>query len=87
MSSINSVGFPVEMAHIGVRPQTPSVGELGQLRSSNIQLRKDVDKLRKEGAACQTQLEATQRELRQSELARATTDEYARKLENVSRSG
>ena len=70
------------MAHL-INKATPSVGEIGQLRNSNIQLRKEVEKLRKDAAGKQSQLDATQNQLRQSELARATTDEYARKLENV----
>ena len=70
------------MAHL-INKATPSVGEIGQLRNSYIQLRKEVEKLRKDAAGKQSQLDATQNQLRQSELARATTDEYARKLENV----
>ena len=71
------------MAHLINKSSTPSVGEIGQLRNSNIQLRKEIEKLRKDVAGKQSQLDATQNQLRQSELARATTDEYARKLENV----
>jgi hypothetical protein len=62
----------------------PSVTEVGQLRSTNIQLRRDLENLKKEAYAQKTQLDATQNQLRQSELARATCEEYARKLESVS---
>ncbi|GAX75145.1 hypothetical protein CEUSTIGMA_g2589.t1 [Chlamydomonas eustigma] len=62
--------------------QMPTVTEVGQLRSTNIQLRRDLEKLKKETSAQKTQLDATQNQLRQSELARATCEEYARKLES-----
>ena len=61
----------------------PTVTEVGQLRANNAALRQEGDKSRRESHSLRSQLEATQNQLRQSELARATTEEYARKLEQV----
>jgi len=72
------------MTHLLNKSSTPSVGEIGQLRNSNIQLRKEVEKLKRDVTGKQAQLDATQNQLRESELARAATEEYSRKLENVS---
>ncbi|KAG1658564.1 hypothetical protein FOA52_005568 [Chlamydomonas sp. UWO 241] len=59
----------------------PSISEVGQLRSTCNQLRREVEGLKKQFLGAQQELEATSNQLRQSELARASTDEYARKLE------
>ena len=66
-----------------MQARLPTVGEVGQLRANNLHIRKEADKARKDAQSLRSQLDATQNQLRQSELARATTEEYARKLEQV----
>lgn len=67
---------------LGMGP-LPSISEVSQQRSTCNQLRREVEALKKQLHGETTQLEATCNQLRQSELARATSDEYARKLEQV----
>lgn len=61
----------------------PSISEVNNLRSENNALRREVEGLRRAAAGAKAQLDATQNQLRQAELAQATTEEYARKLEKV----
>ncbi len=57
--------------------------EIGRLRNTNSQLRKDLDSTRVELQALKRTTDATSNQLHQSELARNACEEYARKLEQV----
>lgn len=77
MRSIVPVATP-KVAHA-----LPSLAALGQLRSANTALQRELDKAKKDYAAQKVSLAAVQNQLHQSELARAACEQYARKLEEV----
>jgi hypothetical protein len=61
--------------------------EMQSLRAKNLELRGQQERLSKELAVCKQQLQQTTQQLHEETLARGTTAEYARQLENKIESG